>query len=184
VLDATPAGRAVYRNLGFEDCWSFERMLRREEPPATPRAASSVVVRAMRSEDWPEVCKLDAQAFGAERNAVLSGLRGRLPGAELVAQSDGRIVGLSLGRDGRIASQIGPVTAETDAEVEALLARALDGVAGPVFIDVADAKAATKGFLRQRGFEVSRPFTRMLYGTSKRFDDAERTFAVIGPEFG
>jgi len=31
---------------------------------------------------------------------------------------------------------------------------------------------------------VARPFTRMLYGSSARFDDAARTFAVVGPEFG
>jgi len=29
-----------------------------------------------------------------------------------------------------------------------------------------------------------RPFTRMLYGRSKSFDDGQRTYAVIGPEFG
>jgi hypothetical protein len=29
-----------------------------------------------------------------------------------------------------------------------------------------------------------RPFTRMLCGASTRFDDAARTFAVVGPEFG
>jgi len=35
-----------------------------------------------------------------------------------------------------------------------------------------------------RGFSTVRPFTRMLYGSSTRFDDPARTFAVIGPEFG
>ena len=28
VLDATPDGRAVYRALGFEDCWGFHRLAR------------------------------------------------------------------------------------------------------------------------------------------------------------
>ena len=31
---------------------------------------------------------------------------------------------------------------------------------------------------------TAQSLTRMVYGTSTRFDDDERTFAVIGPEFG
>jgi hypothetical protein len=41
-----------------------------------------------------------------------------------------------------------------------------------------------RSLLDARGFTVVRPFTRMLYGSSTRFDDAARTVAVIGPEFG
>jgi hypothetical protein len=53
-----------------------------------------------------------------------------------------------------------------------------------VFIDLADAKSAVRLFLEERGFAPVRPFTRMIHGSSKRFDDPARTFAVIGPEFG
>ena len=93
-------------------------------------------------------------------------------------------VGFCLGRDGRIAAHIGPLVAENDAIACALLARALDAIAGPAFIDLADAKSPVREFLEQRGFAPVRPFTRMLYGRAERFDDAARTFAVVGPEFG
>jgi GNAT superfamily N-acetyltransferase len=89
VLDATPDGRAVYRRLGFEDSWGFQR-LRRER-----RGASATL-----------------------------------------------------------------------------------------FIDLADSKVDLRSFLDAHGFAAVRPFTRMLYGASTRFDDAARTFAVVGPEFG
>ena len=39
ILDATPDGRAVYRRLGFEDSWGFQRFIRRE--PRTPGTATS-----------------------------------------------------------------------------------------------------------------------------------------------
>ena len=42
------------------------------------------------------------------------GLRGRLPAAELIAERGGRIAGFLLGRDGRMAAQIGPLIAEDD----------------------------------------------------------------------
>jgi GNAT superfamily N-acetyltransferase len=186
VLDATPDGHAVYQALGFEDSWGFHRLVRRERP-ATAEAApapADVTIRPITDADWTALCACDAAAFGAERNAVLAGLRGRLPAAELIAERDGRIAGLLLGRDGRIAAQIGPLIAEDDAIARALLARALDRLDGPAFVDLADAKADVRSWLEARGFSAVRPLTRMLYGRSQRFDDAARTFAVVGPEFG
>jgi GNAT superfamily N-acetyltransferase len=186
VLDATPDGRAVYRRLGFEDCWGFHRLLRRERPPAaaTLPGPPGVAIRPVTDAEWPALCTYDAAAFGAERTAVLAGLRGRLPAAELIAARAGRIAGFALGRDGALAGQIGPLIADDDAIARALFSRALDGVEGPLFVDLADGKTELRGFLAARGFAAVRPFTRMRHGSSARFDDGARTFAVIGPEFG
>jgi hypothetical protein len=83
-----------------------------------------------------------------------------------------------------LAAQIGPLTADDDAIAGALAARALDRIEGPLFIDLADSKSELRSVLDARGFAAARPFTRMLCGSSARFDNAARTFAVIGPEFG
>jgi GNAT superfamily N-acetyltransferase len=186
VLDATPDGRAVYRALGFQDSWGFHRLVLRERPSAgeIPAAPAGVTIRPIADADWPALCAYDAAAFGAERSTVLARLRGRLPAAELVAERNGRIMGFLLGRDGRVAVQAGPLIADDDAVACALLARALDALAAPVFVDLADAKAEVRRWLETRGFSAVRPLTRMLYGRSQRYDDAARTFAVVGPEFG
>jgi GNAT superfamily N-acetyltransferase len=184
ILDATPDGRAVYRNLGYRDCWGFHRLKREQTRASALRAPEGITVRPIRAEDWDELCVFDAAAFGAHRGAVLSGLRGRLPAAELIARSEGHIVGFSLGRNGRVASHIGPLVAANDAVACAILSNALATIAGPLFIDLADAKSAVRQFLEERGFVPVRPFTRMVHGGRTRFDDAGRTFAVIGPEFG
>ena len=186
VLDATPDGRAVYRRLGFEDSWGFQRLIRRERQRAAGNvgAPAGVTVRPIADADWPALCAYDAAAFGADRSAVLAGLRGRLPAAELVAARADRIVGFLLGRDGGLAAQIGPLTADDDAIAGALAARALHRIEGPLFIDLADSKSELRSVLDARGFAAARPFTRMLCGSSARFDNAARTFAVIGPEFG
>jgi GNAT superfamily N-acetyltransferase len=186
VLDATPDGRAVYRRLGFEDSWGFHRLIRRERQGAasTLPAPAGVTIRPVTDADWPALCAYDAVAFGADRGAVLAGLRGRLPAADLVAARAGGIAGFVLGRDGALAAQAGPLIADDDAIAQALLARALDGIDGPLFVDLADGKAALRSVLEARGFTALRPFTRMVYGSALRFDDAARTFAVAGPEFG
>jgi GNAT superfamily N-acetyltransferase len=193
LLDATPAGREVYRALGFEDTWSFHRLtLSEQRQPAgsasraadPARHAGDIVIRAIDDSVWPAICAYDAAAFGAERGALLAHLCRRLPPAALCATRGGRIVGFLLGRDGRTTSQLGPLIAEDDAAAQALLASALVAVDGPLYIDLADAKAAIAAWLAERGFQPQRPLTRMVYRRREGFDDPARTYAVLGPEFG
>jgi GNAT superfamily N-acetyltransferase len=186
VLDATPAGRPLYRALGFEESWSYHRLARGNTTPLpeNPGTADGTTVRPIADADWTELCAYDAACFGADRSALLQRLRGRLPAAELVAERHGRVVGLLLGRNGRTAFQIGPLVAEDDDAAHALLARALPAIEGAVYVDFADSKAALLAWLAKCGFSAQRPLTRMQLGRSAGFDDETRTFAVVGPEFG
>jgi GNAT superfamily N-acetyltransferase len=187
VLDATPAGREVYRPLGFLDAWGFHRLVLRERKPpqrSPPSPApKGVTIQTITDAVWPALCRYDAQTFGADRSKLLNRLRGRSP-AELVALRDGSITGFLLGRDGRVASQLGPLIADNDTTAQALLVRGLGAVDGPLYIDVPDAKTAFLGLLAAHGFTPERPFTRMLHGRSTGFEDAARTYALVGPEFG
>ena len=185
VLDATPAGKPLYRTMGFQETWGYQRLAAkvvRLSSPAEP--TDGIAIRPVIDTDWNELCAYDAAAFGAPRGSLLQRLRGRLPAAELIAIRRGRIAGFLLGRDGRGASQLGPLVAEGDAIALALLQRALSAVKGPVYLDLADAKADACRSLEQCGFASQRPLTRMLLGRSAGFDDPSRTFAVVGPEFG
>ncbi|MBX9841212.1 MAG: GNAT family N-acetyltransferase [Xanthobacteraceae bacterium] len=185
VLDATPAGRPIYQAMGFEDCWGYHRLARPgPRPVAVVPSDATARVRPIVDTDWSALCAHDAAAFGADRSALLQRLRGRLPAAELLAERNGRIAGFMLGRNGRSASQLGPLIAEDDDTAHLLLARALSAIEGPVYLDFADAKTEIRTWLAQCGFVAQRPLTRMLYRRSVGFDDTSRTFAVVGPEFG
>lgn len=186
VLDATPAGLPLYRALGFEETWGYRRLARRDGAPRRDSTGADVgiIVRPIADADWAALCILDAAAFGADRSALLARLRGRLPAAELVAQRDGRVAGFLLGRNGRSASQIGPLIAEDDDVAHALLARALLALDGPIYVDFADSKTRILAWLADCGFAVQRPLTRMVLGRASGFDDEQRTFAVAGPELG
>ena len=186
VLDATPAGRMVYAGIGFEDRWGFQRLAcrqtpRGEEPVAVP---AGITIRPITDADWPELCSYDAVSFGADRSAVLGRLRGRVPAAACVAYRHDRVAGFVLARDGRSATQLGPLVAEDAATALALLDHSLGAIEGPIYIDLADTKTAVHAWLGRRGFEVQRPFTRMVLGHAESFDDPIRTFAVAGPELG
>jgi ribosomal protein S18 acetylase RimI-like enzyme len=186
VLDATPAGREVYRGLGFKDAWGFQRLARleRQGAPDTAAGPQGFKIHAIADEVWPKLCAYDARVFGADREKLLARLCGRAPDIDCFAERDGQIVGILLGRDGRIATQIGPLVADSDDIARTLLARAVDAIGGPIFVDVADSKKDLLAYLAMRGFAPQRPLTRMLLGRAEAFDDGVRTYAVVGPEFG
>jgi GNAT superfamily N-acetyltransferase len=186
VVDATPAGRMVYVGLGFRDSWGFQRYSAPAPRPkgSVPPTLDGDEIRSIGGDDWLMLCRYDAQVFGADRSALLTRLRGRAPGAELAAWRGDRIIGFVLCRDGRSATQLGPLAAEDETTARALLELALTGTDGPIYIDIADSKSALRRWLEGYGFAPQRPFTRMVYGQAMRFDDVLRTMAVAGPELG
>jgi len=182
VLDATPAGREVYRLLGFEDTWGIER-LQCLGAPSFPEAPQ-VAVRPMTDADWAAVCALDAAAFRADRSGLIGALRARMPQAALVAEDSDGITGFLLGRDGRLASDLGPCVADSESTAIALLAAALKKVPPPVFLDMPAPHASVGAWLRSAGFTLQRPYTRMLLNRAQPFNDVTRLFAIAGPELG
>ena len=90
-----------------------------------------------------------------------------------------------LGRDGRTASQLGPLIAEDDATALALLRAALSRIGGTGLHRPRRREERTFArWLEASGFAQQRPFTRMLLGRERELRRRGRTFAVIGPEFG
>jgi hypothetical protein len=177
VLDATPAGEQVYRPLGFEPMVGLTRWQGlgggRDEP--------ALGLRMMTAADLPSVVGADAVAFGAPRGFLIESLFGRAPALAFVRDD---MAGFAVARLGRLATQIGPIVAADEAGAVALLEIALNAASGPVFLDIVDRWAALARLLRQRGFTVQRPFTRMALRRRAPLGDSSRLFVVAGPEFG
>jgi GNAT superfamily N-acetyltransferase len=170
ILDATPAGRDVYRRHDFRDCWTFKRyvMHRRTDPGQIP-------VRPLRESDWPWIRELDRAAFGGDRERLLRALASRLPAAALVVERAGYV----LGRDGREVSQLGPLVANNPDVARSLLAGALARVTLPLYLDIAD-----HAVLDRDGLALERPFMRMVRGAARSPGDESRVYMVAGPELG
>ncbi len=184
VLDATPAGRTVYQPLGFRDGWAITRWRRSGPRAAFPAAISGASVRSLREDDWPQILALDATAFGADRTAILRALSERSRGFAGVAERQGRIVGFLLGRDGRLATQVGPIVAADAGIAASLLVLALARIEGPVLIDALDSHEQLRMQLQAAGFAVERGYTRMALGADPVFGDAATLVAIAGPEIG
>jgi GNAT superfamily N-acetyltransferase len=172
-LDATPAGREVYRRLGFSDVFGFTRWRLHGVPVAPPRG-----VRPLREADWPALLALDHSAFGAPRESLLRGFAARLPQAAWIAE-DGSF---ALGRDGLRLPQIGPVIARDAGTALALIAAAREAI-GPCLLDLHDEATAIAAALDSAQGERLRPFTRMTRGATLPGHSCQ-LFAMAGPEFG
>jgi GNAT superfamily N-acetyltransferase len=180
VLDATPAGREVYKRLGFRDGWAIQRWRRRADGPLP----SSQGARQLREEDWPNVLALDAAAFGCDRSPLLERLRERSAGFSCIFERNSRVRGFLLGREGRIATQLGPIVADDEACAAALAAHAIRRRPAPIIVDALERHAAFAAWLAAHGFERERPYTRMALERDALFGDPGATIAIAGPELG
>lgn len=182
-LDATPAGRTVYLQLGFEDIYPLSRLYAAQVsiergPPA------GVAIEPLSAAHWPQVLHYDAAAFGGDRASLLKALQHGQPDLAFVARREGALVGYAFGREGRFATQIGPIVADTPDVARDLSVAALGSVRGPMMIDVPDHQRDFCSWLLRGGFEKQRGFTRMLRGRSEPFDRPHVIMAITGPEFG
>ncbi|MDN4590554.1 GNAT family N-acetyltransferase [Xenophilus aerolatus] len=186
-LDATPAGEAVYRKLGFLRGFGFSRW-ERDAAASTAAEAVDPRVREATQDELADCMALDTQACGLGRAALLASLAGR-QGSRAWRLDDARglATGFVIAREGRRAAQIGPLVAAGDAQAIGLLRAALAATPGPVFIDVPDAREALSGWLIAHGFRLQRSFMRMALRAQLPPYLAEAPsslFAVAGPEFG
>ncbi len=177
-LDATPAGMPAYRKLGF---LGGLRMARWQGRSAAGADAPADALRRAEHDDLQWMVALDAAANGMDRGFLLQDILTRA-GTRAWAMRDGS--GFVLRRQGRRASQIGPLIAADEASALLLLQAALMGPEEPVFLDLPERWQQLARELAGRGFGIQRPFVRMALGPAPAHQPGDHLFIVAGPEFG
>ncbi|RJE84529.1 GNAT family N-acetyltransferase [Paracoccus onubensis] len=173
-LDATPSGEPIYRGLGFEPVSDFARW----QGAGTGNRGNDLRPADAAKTDAAAIEAANA-AFGADRTAFLRDLATRCPAARQSTKG-----AFSFGRDGRIATQIGPVVGTDDTAVAGLVDHVLSVLEGPVFLDVAERCRKLTELLKARGFTRQRPFLRMRKGPHGTPGNPRDTAVIAGPEFG
>ena len=187
MLDATEAGREVYRRLGFSEIYALQRVEAFSENVSVPatREIDGEAIQALTPRELANIAVWDRERFGACRSQVLGGLLTR--SREFACYSgDARdeLNGFLLGRDGRTATQLGPVVATEWRIAQRLIAYALSRIAGRIFMDVPVDQTEIGRWVKSLGFVPQRGFTRMALGRDRPFDRANEIFAIAGPELG
>ena len=182
LLDATPAGENVYRPLGFLPHFGFERWEHEAVENISQTAAQRNNKTGMLEKfDPSEIIEKDQKIFGGDRRSIIESLIERSSEFSAVAENDG---GFILGRDGRTATHIGPISANSPKTAIALLNHALTKLSGKVFIDACNHQNKFIVQLEKYGFRRQRPFLRMAKGYTNKLGQPEKMFAMAGPELG
>ena len=181
-LDATPAGREVYRKFDFVDEYEILRMHR---APASAPSYPTPLVRSMTHEDFPRVLELDNNVFGANRNFILERNFNDGPEYGCVIESGGQITGFCLGRPGHLADQLGPVIAPQKDDALQMLSYMIKNMGNkPLIVDAMKHTPEWINELSALGFIESRPLIRMFRGSNAYPGIPEKQFCILGPEFG
>lgn len=178
VLDATVAGAEVYRPLGFQ---TVRRITRWQHGGFSAASPGKDALPSIGMDDLARLAEFDGEVFGAPRPFVLLDLISREGAASAHMQDEN---GYALSRQGRVATQIGPLSASNPQVAIHLLQDMLRKIEGAVFIDAYEDQRQFCAALEEMGFRPQRGFERMVKGSLVEFGDRSRAFAAAGPELG
>lgn len=185
-LDATPAGREIYKKFGFRDEYLIIRMTSSSAHNYFPIIDNrSDFVESIRSEHTKKIIKFDEVVFGANRISLIKHLIKEYPRAALVLRSENNIVAFALGRNGHKYHHIGPVIAETIDDAKILISKALKDLGDqPVAVDVLNDKNELINWLQSIGFTKQREFVRMYKNENCFAGIINKYYLISGPELG
>ena len=153
-LDATELGAPVYLRRGFEPVAAIDRWTGVLRAPAGSAAA-----REAGPEDLEAIAALDAAATGVDRRRLLGRMLSE-PGTAVFVAEGARAYGAL--RPGRARWHVGPVVAEDEEALGAVLAAVAERAAGrEVFLDAVRSEARRE-VLTRLGLGAVRELRRML----------------------
>lgn len=179
-LDATPLGRPIYEKLGFK----FEYDLQRHDGTLSPQSRAAPQVRAFQPGDLDTILRLDREATGTPREALIKRLISDNLKSTWVHDAGSGVDGYITTRPGSSAVFVGPCVAGNAAAGVALLDAAAQHHAGTrCYIDIPIDNAPAVAWAGRQGLKVQRPLHRMSRG-GRVTDHPAQLFASSGPEMG
>lgn len=135
----------LYKRLGFEEAGQAFAFRAEEARPLTTGRSDELM-----GADLREVVRLDAEATGMDRRALLHELMRAYPRSVRVARREGRVIAYGFAKTSASVTELGPIIAEDDASRDAVLDDLLAGTPGPHEATTMDEGAMEA--LMERGF--------------------------------
>ena len=166
----------LYRRLGFADAGQAFAFRAQE-----PRAIRAGKADDLKAADLRDVVRLDAEATGMDRRALLHELLRAYPRTVRVARHDGRVTAFGFAKTSATVTELGPIVAEDEAARDAVLDDLLESAPGPFEATTMDEGAMEA--LMERGFDRRFRTVAMFKGEAPKWR-VERLAAAAGLEKG
>ncbi len=159
MLDASEAGRSLYKKLGFQDVYKVERWEGRASTYLGPRA------RPLQPEDdISAVLELDTTLFGVPRPHILTRLIDEFPDLAWIDTNRGELEGYLLGHRLTNTIHLGPWMSWSTASAGRLLRVALEQLQGQhVTLNIPDSNGRSMLIASDHNLTRVRHCMRMIY---------------------
>lgn len=186
VLDATPEGETVYRNLGFSGQENLARWLL---TPGTGEVPHDIEgdsnIRLVGKPDIGQLARWDKNLAGFDRKAVMEHLHETKPDVAFLAENTkGDLSGYIMGREGERATHLGPLVAEDPATARQLISAAVRAVDSPLYVDAFSINQPILAAGLGVHWSKERTFRRMAFGDAPLPGDPRMHYLAAGPELG
>jgi predicted GNAT family N-acyltransferase len=184
-LDATSAGREVYKKFGFKDEYSITRMINSSIKSFPFANDKNYLIESIQTKDINAITDFDEAVFGANRKTLIEYLTKDFSHKAWLLKRNDKLTAFALGRDGNKYHHIGPVIGETIHGAKILISKALKDLNDQqVVVDVLNDKNELINWLQSLGFIKQREFIRM-YKNENPFPGLTGKYLLIGgPELG
>ncbi|MFB6823875.1 GNAT family N-acetyltransferase [Streptomyces virginiae] len=152
-LHATPYGRPLYEELGFETTGRAEMLRGAFQHETAPATRGTSRIRPATAEDLPRILRLDAEVFGTDRTHMIT----RLPAFAdrlVVAEdrsADGTLTGYAAAWPNMDTQVIGPLIAHDTATAQSLVTALATGTDRELRTDVDVRHEELLAWLKERG---------------------------------
>ncbi|MFD9302717.1 GNAT family N-acetyltransferase [Streptomyces sp. NPDC060048] len=153
-LHATPYGRPLYEELGFETTGRAEMLrgvFRPDEAPST--APGSCSVRPATAEDIPKILRLDAEVFGADRTHLITRLPAFTDRLFVAEDATGELTGYGAIWPNMQTHVVGPLVARDTVSAQALVTALAATTERPLRTDVDVRHEELLDWLKGRGLD-------------------------------
>lgn len=181
-LDATDAGREVYRQYGFESVGGIDRWagsLQGEEKDS----ADDISGRIESLDGADPIADFDRTHVGVDRRMLLEHIIDMDETTALRLDRGGQTRGYACVRPGRNRKQVGPIVAMGNADASVLLSSVAKRIDEPIIVDALRSDH-TESLLRRFGLDVQRRLHRMTEGEPRSALNGDAVIAAAGFEWG
>lgn len=152
-LHATPFGRPLYEDLGFDTTGRAEMVRGTFRHEDTPGPSGAPAVRPAHAEDLSRILRLDAEVFGTDRTHMIVRLPAFADRLVVAEDADGTLTGYAAAWPNMETQVIGPLIARDTATAKALVTALALGTDRPLRTDVDVRHEELLGWLKERGLD-------------------------------